>query len=135
MKYVVVGICSRQKSNGEEEYLLVRTSADYGRCQGFFQPVGGRMEEGEMEEEALKREIKEELGVDVTSCIKIVETEADVEGYRVGWWKCDLSSDRFVLQKDEIIEASFLTEEEFDRADVWPATRRFFNEFIWKKIT
>lgn len=35
---------------------------------------GGRIEEGETEEEALKREIKEELGIEITNIKKLSET-------------------------------------------------------------
>ena len=38
---------------------------------------------------------------------------------------------RFAQEKAK--HRAFLTEEEFDRADVWPAVRQFFNESIWKK--
>lgn len=133
MPHVVVGICSRTRADGQEEYLLVRTKADYGEQTGWYQPAGGKMEEGETEEQALMREFKEELGVDVVLGEKLVETDGDRPGFRVSWWAVTLPPTPFVVQESELAEVSFLTRAEIDRTNVWPATRKFFEEYIWNK--
>ena len=44
---------------------------------------GGRVEEGESEEEALKRELRHRLGVEATIGTKVAENEHQYERYRV----------------------------------------------------
>lgn len=57
-----------KRSNGKIRYLLVRRIPERG---GFWQPITGGLEEGETKIEALKREIREETGIE--NIIKIIE--------------------------------------------------------------
>ncbi len=120
--------------DGQEEFLLVRTKADYGEQTGWYQPAGGKMEEGESEEQTLKREFKEELGIDVEPGEKLAETDGDRLGFLVSWWSVSLPPSPFVVQSEELAEVSWLTRVEIEAADVWPATRAFFEEFIWHRV-
>lgn len=43
------------------------------KWKGYLVP-GGRMEEGETEEEALRREIREELGIGITDLYRVGES-------------------------------------------------------------
>ena len=68
MKKVVVGIIS-SKTN-PKKYLLASSKKDFGKYTGYYYPIGGHVDNGEDELTALKREIKEELSVNVTTAKK-----------------------------------------------------------------
>ena len=59
------GIAALIWSPGNEQYLLLRRSEskDYGR--GIWECVTGRVDQGEGFDDALRREVREELGVEV----------------------------------------------------------------------
>lgn len=57
-----------RKKDSNYEFLLLKRIQDRG---GFWQPVTGRIEEGETKEGAVKREINEEAGI--TNILRIVK--------------------------------------------------------------
>ena len=62
---VVVGaLNTRKNAAGNQEYLLFQRQA-HGRHAGLWELPGGKVEQGETPEEALTRELKEELGLTV----------------------------------------------------------------------
>ncbi len=79
MKPCVVAIVFRIREDGKKEYLFERTLTDYGKFTGFLQPPSGRVEEGETTNDAIRREVSEELGVTVTSVKKITESAGDTQ--------------------------------------------------------
>ena len=50
-------------TNKEVEVLLQKRTADYKRFPSMWTIMGGAIEEGESPEEAVNRELKEELGI------------------------------------------------------------------------
>ena len=54
---------------------IFATQRGYGDYKGFWEFPGGKIEQGETKQSALKREIKEELDIDITvnKLIKTVE--------------------------------------------------------------
>jgi mutator protein MutT len=50
--------------NNKEEILLQKKTLDYARFPGKWTLFGGEIEEGESAEEAVLRELKEEVGLD-----------------------------------------------------------------------
>jgi 8-oxo-dGTP pyrophosphatase MutT (NUDIX family) len=57
-----------RKRDSNYEFLLLKRILDKG---GFWQPVTGEIESGETENEAVKREIKEETGIN--NVLRIIE--------------------------------------------------------------
>jgi 8-oxo-dGTP pyrophosphatase MutT (NUDIX family) len=57
-----------KRTGGKIQYLILKTVPKRGE---FWQPITGGLEEGETKVEALKREIKEETGME--NIIKIIE--------------------------------------------------------------
>ena len=57
-----------KRADGKPQYLLLKTIPRRG---GFWQPITGGLEEGETKIEALKREVREETGIQ--NIIKIIE--------------------------------------------------------------
>ena len=56
----------------KKENKILATQRGYGEFEGLWEFPGGKIEEGETKEEALVREIKEELNADI-----VVESEID----------------------------------------------------------
>ena len=54
-----------QYINNQREWVLVRQASDRQDAGQFVSPTGGHAQAGESEDEALKREALEEMGVDV----------------------------------------------------------------------
>ena len=59
------GIAALIWSPETEQYLLLRRSAQKDFAPGAWECVTGRVDQGEGFEDALRREVREELGVDV----------------------------------------------------------------------
>lgn len=57
-----------KRTDGEIQYLLLRTVPKRGE---FWQPITGGLEEGETKIEALKREVREETGIE--NIFRIIE--------------------------------------------------------------
>ena len=61
----LAGIAALIWSPGTEEYLLLRRSEQKDYAPGAWECVTGRVDQGEGFEDALHREVREELGVEV----------------------------------------------------------------------
>ena len=59
----------------EDKLLLLKRIAkpEYGNLQGTWDVPGGRLEFGESPEEGLRREVKEETGLEITRIHRIVD--------------------------------------------------------------
>jgi 8-oxo-dGTP pyrophosphatase MutT (NUDIX family) len=134
MQHVVVGLLTRKRRDGETQYLLVRTDKDYGEFTGFWYPAGGHMEEGEDEKTTLIREIKEELGIVVKPLEKIVELPGDAKDHIASYWSCEAQTEKMDVDTNEIAGIGWFTKEEIRAMRIWPATKRFFEEYIFSAI-
>ena len=135
MEHVVVGIIYKVV-NGEKLYLFMSSKKNFGEFTGLFYPVGGHLEFGEDEETALKREVKEELGIEAMPIEKIAESPGDVPNQITHWWKCKpLNFDiNLVLRDDEYVrEIKWLSKDQIkSNSDLlWPATYNFFSKYIF----
>lgn len=131
MSQVVVGLIVRKGHSGEDEYLLVSSKQDFGEFTGYYYPPGGHMNEGESEPEALAREIKEELGVEVVPVRKMATTPSDVANQVTHWWLCRALSDELKINSNEVTDAGYFSQSMMKTMKVWPATRDFFEKYIF----
>jgi NAD+ diphosphatase len=132
MSQVIVGIIS-QKTDDQIKYLLVSATKDWGKFTGSYYPPGGHIEEGEDKITALKREIKEELNLEIEPIKEVAETKGDVEGQITYWWSCKVIGGKMEIDKEEIKDAGFFSQEEMNNLKLWPATAKFFNNYIFNK--
>lgn len=131
MSKVAVGIVSKVNKNNQKEYLLVSAKRDFGEFTGFYYPPGGHIEEGENKNQALRREIEEELGIEIEPVKEIAETPGDVEGQITYWWLCNFKGGDLKIDKEEIADANFFTEDKIRQLKLWPATKQFFERYIF----
>lgn len=79
IKHFSVGALVKRLEGGKIKYLLIdRTNFPFG-----FAGIAGHIEKGESKEQALKKEVKEEAGMDITSSKLLFNEE-------LGWNKCSM---------------------------------------------
>lgn len=132
LKKVAVGIISRKNNEGIDEYLLVSSKTDFGEFSGFYYPPGGHVEYSEEPEKALIREVYEELGINVIVHDLITKTDSDVKDQTTYWFKCEVDSYELKIDESEVADAKFFTRDEMNNINIWPATKSFFEKYIFK---
>lgn len=97
------------------------TQRGYGDFKGGWEFPGGKIDEGETPEEALIREIKEELDteVDVLELLDTVEYDYPNFHLSMDCFICKIKAGDLVLKEHEA--AAWLTKEELDSVDWLPA--------------
>lgn len=101
--------------------LVFATQRGYGDFKDMWEFPGGKMECGESREDALKREIREELAADI-SVDKFLETvEFDYPKFHLilHCFLCSLNGESLSLLEHE--SARWLTPQELDSVDWLPA--------------
>ena len=116
---VVAAITKAVNENGET--IIFATQRGYGDLKGGWEFPGGKIEAGETPQEALIREIKEELEIDISVGELIDTIEYDYPTFHLSmdcFWTEIVSGD-LVLR--EHAAAKWLTKEELDLVDWLPA--------------
>jgi 8-oxo-dGTP diphosphatase len=96
-----------------DDQVLVIRRGPQARNSGFWAPLSGRIEPGESEPAALVREVREEVGLDVTPAAKVWECDTDDGGFRLHWWTAEADPGPLVLDPGEVSEARWVTVKEF----------------------
>ncbi|MDO8507289.1 MAG: NUDIX hydrolase [bacterium] len=124
-----------KSSNGEPMHFsvgaLIEKDGKYLLIERAKPPLGfalvaGHVDEGEEPEVALKREVKEESGLDLESFELITEGELDDtcrRGIAVHYWhlyKCEVSGE-IVHNDEETLSIGWYTKEEMQDLDFEPA--------------
>ena len=97
------------------------TQRGYGEFKDGWEFPGGKLEPGESAREALVREIREELDVDIRVGRLLETVEYDYPKFHLTMhcFICELLSEDIVLKEHE--DARWLKEEELDTVDWLPA--------------
>jgi len=122
----VTGVCFESG-----KLLLVRDN------HGFWGGVGGWVEPGESPEDALRREVKEELGVEaeVTHVLRPfiawhVSSAEDPVSFLLFVYGMRVNSNNFALQEGEITGVQWVAEKEWSELDMLPYVRALFDDRI-----
>ena len=116
---VVAAIIRATNENGEQ--IIFATQRGYGDLKGGWEFPGGKIEEGETPENALVREIREELETEIAVGELIDTIEYDYPTFHLSmdcFWADVLSGD-LVLTEHEA--AKWLTKDELDSVEWLPA--------------
>ena len=122
---VVAAIIQREKS-----YLA--TQRGYGEFEGMWEFPGGKIESGESREVALKREIREELGVDITIDKFLCTTDYNYPSFHLTMhcYLCSVVSGEIELR--EHMSARWLTTKTLDSVEWLPADKEVIDKLITK---
>jgi len=120
---VAVGVLSRLNSHGEKEYCLVTSRKDYGRYSHLYYFPGGHIEHGESPTDAIKREMKEELGVEVIVGHEFPVSINDMDE-RTYWFLCKIVEGTPALTSG-IKDLIWVTKTQMSTVPIWPSTLQF----------
>ena len=99
------------------------TQRGYGEFEGMWEFPGGKIELGETAESALKREIQEELGIDITVDKFLCTTDYDYPSFHLTMhcYLCSIISGEIELREHK--SARWLTIEALDSVEWLPADK------------
>ena len=116
---VVAAVIKAVNEKGED--IIFATQRGYGEFKGGWEFPGGKIEDGETPKEALKREIREELDIEIAVGEMLDTIEYDYSTFHLSmdcFW-CKIVSGDLVLKEHE--DARWLTKEQLDEVEWLPA--------------
>ena len=105
----------------KDDDRIFATQRGYGEFKDGWEFPGGKIEAGETPQEALKREIKEELDTEISVKDLICTVEYDYPKFHLSmdcFW-CDIINGNLVLKEHE--DAKWLTKDNLDSVEWLPA--------------
>ncbi len=107
-------------------YLMIRRPDDI-RAGGYWCFVGGAIEDGESQEQALVREVREEVGLEVAPGEKVWECLSIYKEWVLHCWTVYDSGGEVQADPREVAEHRWLTVAEIMRlAELMPSVPEFF---------
>lgn len=117
IRVVAAVICDSIK----EKRKIFATARGYGEFKGQWEFPGGKIEKNETPEQALKREIEEELNIEIEVHDHIETIEYDYPNFHLSmecFW-CEIAAGKPVLKEAQA--ASWLSKDELDSVSWLPA--------------
>ncbi len=107
-------------------YLMIRRP-DHTRAGGYWCFVGGAIEDGESQEQALVREVREEVGLEVAPGEKVWECLSIYKEWILHCWTVRDSGGEVQAEPEEVAEYRWLTVDQIMRlAQLMPSVPEFF---------
>lgn len=128
MKTIKVVAAIIKAVNKDGEPIIFATQRGYGEFKDGWEFPGGKIEQDETPEQALKREIMEELDTEISIGELIDTVEYDYPAFHLSmdcFW-CEVVSGDLVLKEHEA--ARWLTKEELDSVEWLPADISLINK-------
>lgn len=124
MKTIRVVAAVIKAVNEAGEPMIFATQRGYGEFKGGWEFPGGKIEDGETPQEALKREIMEELDTEIKvgELLEIIEYDYPTFHLSMDCFWAEIVSGDLILKEHEA--AKWLTMESLDSVDWLPADVR-----------
>ena len=108
------------------------TQRGYGEFEGMWEFPGGKIEPGESREVALRREIQEELGIDIIIENLLCTTEYDYPSFHLTMhcYLCNIASGEIELREHK--SARWLTAETLDSVEWLPADKEVIDKLKYR---
>lgn len=121
MKTVRVVAAVIKAENEKGQPIIFATQRGYGDLKGGWEFPGGKIEEGETPQEALKREIMEELDTEISvgDLIDTIEYDYPIFHLSMDCFWCQIVKGDLVLKEHEA--AKWLSKDELDSVEWLPA--------------
>ncbi len=130
IKVVAAVICD----SIQDRTKVFATARGYGEYKGWWEFPGGKVEAGELPQDALKREIIEELDVQIEVGDLIETIEYDYPDFHLSmdcFW-AEVKTGKLVLKEAE--DARWLSKEELDSVQWLPADKILINKMEMNNV-
>jgi 8-oxo-dGTP pyrophosphatase MutT (NUDIX family) len=98
-----------------DTFLFVKRSNYNDTASGYWCPVSGRIEKGETQPDALKREVMEEVWLAVVATKKICEIISPGDQFVLHYWQTEIVGGEVRIASDEATDLKWFTLEEIKR--------------------
>ena len=125
MLEAIVAVISRRRR------VLVIQRGPHVPFAGYWAPLSGRIEPGEQQADALVREVREEVGLEVRAGRKVWECPSSDGLFTLHWWIAHLEDESLEVVPDprEVSAYAWVEPAEFERLElVFEADAEFFRE-------
>lgn len=114
---------------------ILAAERGYGNWKGWWEFPGGKIEDNETPEEALQREIREEMDADVNIVRYYRTIEYDYPEFHMtmSLYLCTLPSGRYTLKEHS--DARFLSQDQLSSVKWLPADIELIKEWEQKMVT
>jgi 8-oxo-dGTP diphosphatase len=96
------------------KFLLIKR-AKKDAAEDYWCPITGAVEPGETQEQAVKREAFEEMGIEVTPIKKVWECHTHDDKYVLHWWSAEMRASRIRMNLQEVKAYKWLSYEQMKR--------------------
>ena len=126
-----LGVVMAVQREADGRWLLVRRAATVERAPLKIGFPGGEIEPGETQEQAVVREMQEELGVAAAPLHRVMMYDLPDRPWRLYLWTTQLLDEVLRPDPGEVAEVMWLTAQEgSDHPDALPGCRVFFEALL-----
>ncbi len=120
----------------EKGQILITRRLPHSHLAGLWEFPGGKIDSGESPEQALKRELKEELNVDVKVKQLLWQQSFNYSDRHINilFFECQLLTNPEHIKALEVADFKWIFLDQFDAFDFPPADRQFIEQLKKKKV-